>query len=259
MRNIFRMDLYRLRKSKFFIGCIIFILAFTMVVTIVTPLLTNAVASIAGQPAVAPQAMNFSDILANPFVMFIPLVIFISAVSFSYLDFSGGYIKSIAGQARSRSELITSKFITIAIHNLILMIAALLGFTLGILITSPIVFDAAIMAGLGDFFLKWLLITAITSILLFFSSGVRVKALAIILAVVIGSGMLSLAYMGINSAVGATGIQNFDITHFVPSQLMNNVSVVNSTLVANALIVSIVTIVLFYVLTVILFKKRDIK
>ena len=259
MRNIINMDLYRLRKSKFFIGCIIFILAFTMVVTILTPLLTNAVASIAGQTAPAPEAMNYSDILANPFVFFIPLVIFISAVSFSYLEFSGGYIKSITGQARRRSDLITSKFITIAIHNLLLMIAALLGYTIGAAITGPIVFDAAIMAGLGDFFLKWLLITAVTSILLFFTSGVRVKAPGIIAGVVIGSGMLSLAYYGINSAIGATGIQNFDITQFLPSQLLNSASVVNGSLVANAIIAGAAVIALFYILTVILFKKRDIK
>ncbi len=259
MRNILHMDLYRLRKSKFFIGCLIFVFGFSMIISLVTPLLTQAVSDLAGVSLGGPAAINFSEILSNPFVMFIPLVIFISAVSFSYLDFSGGYIKTIAGLARRRIDLITSKFIVIALHNLLLMLAALIGCTLSAVIVRPIVFDAAIMAGIGDFFLKWLLVTAGTSILLFFTNGVKVKALGIIAGVLIGSGMLSLAYLGINSAVSATGIQGFDIMQYMPSQLMNTASVVNGTLVANAVIAGFVVLALFYTLTVILFQKRDIK
>ena len=70
---------------------------------------------------------------------------------------------------------------------------------------------------------------------------------------------MGLAYMGINSGLDALGVKGFNIMEFVPSQLLNNASAVNGELVANAVIVGAAVIVLFYILTVILFKRRDIR
>lgn len=259
MRNLICMNLYRLRKSRFFIGCILFILAFSVILNIAGSLLTQSLATMAGQDIAVNAAVDFSAVLSNPFVFFIPLVILISAVSFSYLDLSDGYIKNIAGQAKRKSDLIIAKFIAVAIHNLILMAAALLGYTLGTAVMKPIVFDAAIPAGIADFFIKWLLINAMCAILLFFSNGLHAKVPAIAAAVIFGTGTMSLAYMGINSGLDALGVKGFDIMEFVPSQLLNNASAVNGELVANAVIVGAGVIVLFCILTVILFKKRDIR
>lgn len=259
MRNLISMNLYRLMKSRFFIGCIIFIFAFSMIVNIVIPIFTQSLATMAGQDLGMNGAVDFSSILSNPFVIFIPLIILISAVSFSYLDLSDGYIKNIAGHAKRKSDLVTAKYIAIMIHNLILMVVALLGFTLGTVIMKPIVFDAAIPAGIADFFIRWLLLDALCAILFFFSNGLHWKVPAIVAAVILGTGSLSLVYLGINSGLGALGAANFDIMEYAPSQLLSNASAVNGVLVANAVIVGAVVIALFFTLTVILFKKRDIR
>lgn len=258
MRNLLNMDFYRLRKSKFFIGCLIFIFLFSIALSIISPLMANITASAAGQtPDNSP--VNLSTIIENPMVMFVTLVILICAVSFSYLDLSGGYIKNIAGQRKRKGDTVTSKFIVIAVMELILMIVALLGCVLGTAVMLPIVFDAAIAASIGTFFIKWLLLMAMTSILLFFSNGLKSKTGGIIGAVLLGSGALGLAYMGIDAGIGALGITGFTITEFVPSQLIGAVSVASGALVANAVIVAIIFIVVFYLLTVMLFNKRDIK
>ena len=259
MRNLIKMDFYRLKKSKFFIGCLITVFLLSIALTALTPLVGNMVAqATTGQPLVM-DPVNFSSIIENPLVSFAALFILICAVSFSFLDLSGGYIKNIAGQRKQKGDTVTSKFIVIAVMELIMMIVGLLGCILGNVIMMPIIFDAAIPAAIGTFFIKWLLMMAMTSILLFFSNGLKSKTGGIIGAVLLGTGAMSLVYMGIDTGLGALGITGFTITEFIPSQLIGAVSVASGMLVANAIIVGIVFIALFYFLTVMMFNKRDIK
>ena len=177
-----------------------------------------------------------------------------------YLDFSGGYVKNIAGQLNNRGSLVIAKFIIIAIHNLIFFLVGALSIFAGTLATGQVMFDANILGGVLTLLLKWLLSVSLCSILMFFAVGVQNKTISVILAVVFSTNTLSLLYMGLNalcSDVLKLGAVN--VGDYMPDGLMNSVNAIDGTLTVNAIVVSVVFIALFVTLTYIIFKKRDVK
>ena len=256
MMNLIKMEWYKLRTSKLFIVLLSIAFAANLIISIGTPLITKLI--MPGMP-IPPTPM--SSLLSQPFsFMFLMLIVFISAVSFMSLDFSGGYIKNIAGQVGDRGKIVISKFIVIGIHNLIFFIAGVLSSLLGTLIAGQITVDAAVMSGILTLLLKWFMSMALSSILLFFAVGIRNKTLATIIGVVLSINALSLAYLGVNTLVANVfKINDFDFGSFMPDALMNSVSVVNNELVVNALVAGAIFIAVFVTLTYITFKKRDVK
>lgn len=261
MANLIKMDMRRMLHAPMFYITLIIVSAFNI-------LLNFALVSVAklfmSSQAVKPT--TFSDIITTPF--FIPLLIilmFASVIAFFYADISGGFIKNIAGQLPRKSYLIVSKFIVGSIHNLIFMVAGVLSYLLGCLGLSAmgmitLTDDGNILAAVMTLLLKWLLSVAITSILLFVSNGIQNKVLASVIGVIIGTGSLGLAYMGLNTAIdGIFHSENFDIGSFMPDTLLGNVNVAANTAVLNALIVSLVCIAVFLALTVKVFNSRDVK
>ena len=256
MMNLIKMEWYKLRTSKLFIVLLSIAFAANLIISIGTPLITKLI--MPGMP-IPPTLM--SSLLSQPFsFMFLMLIVFISAVSFMSLDFSGGYIKNIAGQVGDRGKIVISKFIVIGIHNLIFFIAGVLSSLLGTLIAGQITVDAAVMSGILTILIKWFLTMALCSILLFFAVGIRNKTLATIIGVVLSINALSLAYLGVNTLVANVfKINDFDFGSFMPDALMNSVSVVNNELVVNALVAGTIFIAVFVTLTYMTFKKRDVK
>ena len=256
MMNLIKMEWYKLRTSKLFIVLLSIAFAANLIISIGTPLITKLI--MPGMP-IPPTPM--SSLLSQPFsFMFLMLIVFISAVSFMSLDFSGGYIKNIAGQVGDRGKIVISKFIVIGIHNLIFFIAGVLSSLLGTLIAGQITVDAAVMSGILTLLIKWFLSMALCSILLFFAVGIRNKTLATIIGVVLSINALSLAYLGVNTLVANVfKINDFDFGSFMPDALMNSVSVVNNELVVNALVAGTIFIAVFVTLTYMTFKKRDVK
>ena len=100
---------------------------------------------------------------------------------------------------------------------------------------------------------------AISSVLLFFTVGIRNKSLGIIGSVVFGANVLSLAYMGISMGLKNLLHVDINIGDYMPDALMGSVDVINNSLVVNAIVVSAVFIAAFTILTFIVFKKRDVK
>lgn len=218
-----------------------------------------------GQGAVAEQVI-LADTIASPF--FIPMLVvllFVSMVVFSYADISGGFIKNIAGQIPNKSSLIISKFIVIGVHNLMFFAVGSLTNMIGKLIVigmgmAQLADPGNIAAALLTLLLKWLLSMAIAAILLFVTNGIRNKVLGSVIGVIIGTGSLSLAYMGLSTAVdNIFHTENFNLAMYMPDTLMNNVSVAANTAVINAVIVSVVCIAIFLTLTIKVFNSRDIK
>ena len=86
------------------------------------------------------------------------------------------------------------------------------------------------------------------------------KVLATVLGVILGTGTMSLAYMGLNTAISNIfHTQSFDLGMYMPDALFNSVNVGANVAVINAIVVSLVFIVLFMALTVKVFKSRDVK
>ncbi len=253
MLNLIKMEWYKLRTSKLFIILLGICFAFNILIAAVLPLVTKLLTGV-----IAP--VNLSDALKSPFSLSLLLiVVFISATSFSYLDFSGGYIKNIAGQVADRGQIVLSKLIIIGVHNLIFFAVGALSNVLSAAMIGALVNDGSALAGILTLLLNWLLSMAICSILLFFTVGLRNKTLGIIGSVVFGANVFSLAYMGISMALHNFLHVEVNVGDYMPDALMNSVDVLSNTMVVNAGVVSVVFIAAFTILTYIVFKKRDVK
>ena len=254
MTNLIKMEWYKLRTSKLFIILLIVTFVLNAIFLASLPMITSALGA-------EMSATELSSILASPFALGLLMIpIFISAVSFLYLDFSGGYIKNIAGQLADRGSLVFAKFIMIGAHNLIFFVTAAISAVLATALAGGIVVDAAVWSGILTLLLKWLLSLSLCTVLMFFAVGLRNKTLAIIMAVVFSTGALSLLYMGINTGITALfKVENIDVGNYLPDALMGSVNVITGELVVNAIIVAAVFIGVFLWLTYMMFKKRDVK
>ena len=253
MLNLIRMEWYKLRTSKLFMILLAISFVSNALLSLAIPLFSKMLAGI-------PSPVNLSYALQSPFTLgLLMIVVFISATSFSYLDFAGGYIKNIAGQVGDRGKIVISMLIIIGVHNLIFFAVGALSNVVGAAMAGALVVDGNVAGGILTLLLKWLLSMAISSVLLFFTVGIRNKSLGIIGSVVFGANVLSLAYMGIS--MGLKNLLHVDINvgDYMPDALMGSVDVINNSLVVNAIVVSAVFIAAFTILTFIVFKKRDVK
>ena len=254
MTNLIKMEWYKLRTSKLFIILVI-------VTFVLNGLFVGSLPIISSALGAQMTATDLSSLLASPFALGLLMIpVFISAASFLYLDFSGGYIKNIAGQLSDRGSLVFAKFLMIGVHNLIFFVAAAISAVLASAVTSGVIMDEAIGGGVLTLLLKWLLSLSLCTVLMFFAVGLRNKTLAIIMAVVFSTGSLSLLYMGINTGISALfKVDNIDVGNYLPDALMNSVNAISGELVVNAIIVAVVFIGLFLWLSYMTFKKRDVK
>ena len=142
------------------------------------------------------------------------------------------------------------------------MLLALSGNILGVLLCpdSSLIVDSAVTSGIVVFFVKLLLSFAMTSIILFLTTGLRNKTLASVVGVLFSVSALGLLYMALNQLLSMVGIKNFDVSNYAPDQLFNSqFDTAAIGAVINAIIVSVVFIGVFVGLTVAIFNKRDVK
>ncbi len=256
MANLIRMDLRRMfRSPMFFIS-----LAVIGVFNILLNVGFTAAARFFVPTEVMPPATLTSSIVSPFYLPFFIILMFASLVSFSYADIANGYIKNIAGQLPHKSSTIV-----IGLHNLLFLAVGSLTNTLGNLMLSGMgmihfVNDGMALQAILTLLLKWMLSMALASILMFVTIGIKNKILASIVGVIIGTGSLGLAYMGLSTAADTVfRTDGFDLGEFMPDTLFNAVSVGTNTAVINAVIVSLVCIAIFMTLTVKVFDRSDVK
>lgn len=261
MANLVKMDLRRLFHSKMFFISAGIVAALNIILMTLIPLFTKFFI-----PSEMVRIVEFSDILVNPFaISWMIILMFISMVSFSYADIANGFIKNIAGQIPRKSDTIISKFIVIGLHNFIFIAVAALSMVAGQYLgslfgTYQIVMDDQIGFALLTLLVKWLLTMAISSILLFLTTGVRNKTLASIVGVILGTGTMGLIYLGLSTAVDSIfKTSGFNLSLVMPDALLNTVNVGANIGVINAVIASVVCAAIFLALTVKMFNTRDIK
>lgn len=273
MGDLIRMDLFKLRKSKFFYAVCIT----TFAVTFITPLLVkgflellkNMLESTDGLDEASATELYqladglsvpalFSDILRSPFAglafVIIPLMIFL--VSFLYQDFNQGYIKNIAGQLPSRGYLAVSKYLVLGLSIIIFFILGIAGSTLGTLISRGIEFDNKIVSGLLELLLKFFLLWGLSAILLLISNGLGSKTFAVVMSVVFATGALSIIYMPLSFALNHLfKTDTINITKYAPDQmfLASNIDI------PAASIGSAVLIAIGLFTTIRLLNKNDVK
>lgn len=278
MLNLLRMNNRRIFRSKMFAIAFLVILVTSIASAPVERALMKAVVGFAvsveteskssesesentaalGDALGNTEAAKVSEIIADPFVItFLPLFILLLVVSFSYMDIENGFIKNIAGQQPKRSRVAVSKYLTIMLSNLVLMLTALIGQVISKYIVGKVEIDAgAIPQAVYTFGVRWLLLLALSALLLFLTVGIGAKPLALVTAVLAGTGFLGLIYLGIDTAIqNMLHIQNLSLVDYAPDQLLTQSGYEGP----RAVIVGITFSAVFMLLTVLRADKTDVK
>ena len=265
MGKLIKMDFYRLFQSKTFWISAAVMFFLQGITSFSMPILQKNLLKFASVPAENASEMldtKLSEIFSSPMMSFFMLIMFISATTFLFADIRDGYVKNFVGQIARKGYSAISKFIVVCVHNAFFMLLALSGNILGVLLCpdSSLIVDSAVGSGIVVFFVELLLSFAMTSIILFLTTGLRNKTLASVVGVLFSVSALGLLYMALNQLLSMVGIKNFDVSNYAPDRLFNSqFDTAAIGAVINAIIVSVVFIGVFVGLTVAIFNKRDVK
>lgn len=271
MSDLFKMEMFKLRKSRLFWGCCIVIFLICLLLPVIGKIFSEILMNIVSKgddqelmrsaQAIADEYSKpflFSNLFRAPFggLSFSLIFVFISSALFMHMDIGNGYIKNIAGQIPSRGYSCYGKYITVCIQGFVYMVCGFMGGLVGQLATRGLEFDNEIGAGILEFLLKWLLICGLDAVLLLFTTGFGSKVLGIVAAAILGTGTLSIIYMPLNFALKMLfRIEQLDISRYAPDQMLSYVNIS----VAAALIGGVALIGIFLPLTIRLVNKKDVK
>ena len=256
MGNLLKMDLYRMRKAKSYWVCLILAFVFALAQTPFVWALDMISRMLSSEPSVFSKTADLTQIISNPFPMLNAMLCMLSVCSFFYADVENGYIKNIAGQMPKRGFTVLSKFLAVIPHNLLFMLIGVVGNLLGTIIFQRITLEGNLLESVVSFLMKFLLMQSLCSILLLVAGCFQSKSLGTVLAVLMGMGLLSLVYMGIDEALNQVWRnRGFTISSYMPDQLLGDAN----PKVFVSIIASAVTTAIFLPLGIRVFDKRDVK
>lgn len=256
MRNLIRMDLYRMGKTA---GCRVCLLITLILSLIYTPMsrLLYQLAKMFAPSDVQPfmTELPLSGILNSPFPVLGLMLSLLSACYFFYGDLESGYIKNIAGQMPKKGYTVLSKFLCVIPHHLVFMAAGILGNVIGTVFFCRISPDAQVGAALLNLPIRLLLLLAMSALLLLVTVPLRSKSFGLVLAVLMGTGLMFLLYMGVDSGLDRLGVHGFNLESYMPDQLIG----AEKPNIARCLAVGAGWIAVLLPLSMYLFDRRDIK
>ena len=132
---------------------------------------------------------------------------------------------------------------------------ALLFSIIGEAVIYGVQIDSDTASSIGTFFLKWMLMQAVSAIILYITTGLKNKTFASVVAVFLGMGFISAVYLGLNLAIAKLFHANIDLSQYAPSQLLQ----ASRVAVTNGIVVSVVVSAVFLGLSVWSFNRHDIK
>ncbi len=255
MRNLIRMDLYRMARLTMFWGCLIITFALALGTAPFEKLMFRLASSLSSEAVEPfPAEAQLSAILKDPFPVLGLMLAFLSLCSFFHADVENGYIKNIAGQMPQKGYTILSKFVAALVHNLVFAAAAIIGKMGGTLIVQRLVVDSSIPDSVRILLLKLLLIQSICAILLLVVSTFRNKSLGMILAVLFGLGLTSLIYFGINQGLRPVFGESVDISKYMPDSVMDE----DPLDTVKAILTALITGAVFLMLAIRIFDRKDV-
>ena len=256
MGNLIRMDLYKIRKSKMTYICLLTAIALSVLFEGLVPMLLDLIGTSSELNDEMNKVHAFGNLITAPFLT---TLMYLSAAHFSYIDISDGYIKNIAGQLANKGNTVISKFVAIAVHNLIFMM--LDGFASGF--AGMICYKVEmtnIAEGVCTLLIKWVLSLGVTALILLFTNGFKSNVLGYIVTILLAFGATNGLYMGIDVGLHKLGVSNdFSVGDYAAENLFGSVSVIENKDVVLGLVVAVIYICLFMWLTVTLFNKKDVK
>ena len=258
MNHLIRMDLYRMVKARSFKVCLVLAFLFGFIGMPLLRLLTMIMKFIPGSDSVSgiiPESVMISSLFSNMFPALNCMILLFSACYFFYADLEHGYIKNIAGQMPKKGYTVLSKFCAVIPHNLILITAGIVGNIVGHALTVRLVADSDILKTLGFMLIRFLLLQGLCAILLLVTASLHSKTFGMVLCVGIGTGMMNLIYKGIDAGVLLALKKSVSIENYMPDQLLWD----QAPKLIPSLPVAAVVMILFLLLAVWLFNKRDVK
>lgn len=275
MLNLIKMDMYRLLKTKSY--------KFGLLVSLLIPFV--AIAAIAGIGKLVPMLsqadatgetgdilslLPFSDWFSGTslFIIVLTATSFLSLMvscmitsTFVNEEQAGGYIKNIAGQVKSKGMLVVSKFVTIAVVSLTVLIAYIIGSS-----ASALLFFGKTLTytGAGKFIeillIRYLLFIAVNVIVLFLCTLTKSKTLAVAFGIIFGTGATKFIYSIISTFADLVLNVSISISSYTPDGLIFNIGVDSAAgELVKAVLVGIGYIAVFMVLTTVVLTKRDTK
>jgi len=260
MISLMKADFYRLFRSKAFIISSVVIFVVNIAARIFEMILyniTNAIAASSekalGYEYTAPLSSVFSDPIG---VSLLLIVVIAAVVSFLYSGSLGRSVNSISDDGSKKGTAIISEFIALGVQTLIFFVLGMLGHVIGhIILGGNFTVDAQnIPLGITAFFSRWLLIQAMTAIILFISTGLRNKKITSIVSMVFGSGSLIVAYLMIDSKVGR--IADINLKEYAQISLIHTST---NLMFINVILVSAAVMAIFIPMTVSSLKNNNIE
>lgn len=201
----------------------------------------------------------FDMVFANLHGKFIALFVVIFAVMFATADITSGYIKSIGGQVRNRSQLIVSKALLIFLYT-VLTIAV---FILVQAVSNQIFFGYMEWGNMTQFLqytgTEILLHYALALICMTIAIIARNNVFSMIMSVLLCMNFMMILYSFIDKIIAKMGVKDFELIEYTVTGRMSMLSmettgkdIVGGVCIAAAFIIAMT------VLCSTVFEKRDI-
>ena len=260
MRNLFRMYLYEMRRSRG--SWVMLILAFAsgLVMTPIVEGFTWLLELSGDDPAelalIFPSSSKLSGIIGNPFPLVNAMLMFLSAFMFFCMDSSRGFIKNTIGLMPKRAHSYIAEFCAVMVHNALFMLAGVLGNLVGTVPFRQILFDGGIPEGILLFLTKYMLALSLTALIMLLAVAKGSKGLGIVTCIILGNRVLMLAWELISMGVRMLfKNERFSLIEYMPDQMICATEVRQPY----AILIAIGLLALLLPLAVRVFEKRDLK
>lgn len=290
MRNVIKMDIYRLLTSLSFKVCIILVFVQNFISGPLTKIIFFIARKLMLSSDMTEQEVDelfgvwsrdfhIGNAIASQLGGICTIIFLLCIVFFSYSDIQHGYIKNIAGQLPKRSYTVISKFTVMQLTALIFYGVSVFAKTLGQLICGqrlkfdmlfPGEFDMETFAfgpdrvfslghALAEFGVKILLLSCMCALILLLTTGLSSNVAGTIAAVVVGAGFTGVAYAAASLAVSKLfRLEDFSFSDYMPDSLYRSDLVADGGMIRGIIIAIAATAVLLFI-TIKLYDKKELK
>lgn len=290
MRNVIKMDIYRLLTSLSFKVCIILVFVQNFISGPLTKIIFFIARKLMLSSDMTEQEVDelfgvwsrdfhIGNAIASQLGGICTIIFLLCIVFFSYSDIQHGYIKNIAGQLPKRSYTVISKFTVMQLTALIFYGVSVFAKTLGQLICGqrlkfdmlfPGEFDMETFAfgpdrvfslghALAEFGVKILLLSCMCALILLLTTGLSSNVAGTIAAVVVGAGFTGVAYAAASLAVSKLfRLEDFSFSDYMPDSLYRSDLVADGGMIRGIIIAIAATAVLLFI-TIKLYDRKELK
>ena len=290
MRNVIKMDIYRLLTSLSFKVCIILVFVQNFISGPLTKIIFFIARKLMLSSDMTEQEVDelfgvwsrdfhIGNAIASQLGGICTIIFLLCIVFFSYSDIQHGYIKNIAGQLPKRSYTVISKFTVMQLTALIFYGVSVFAKTLGQLICGqrlkfdmlfPGEFDMETFAfgpdrvfslghALAEFGVKILLLSCMCALILLLTTGLSSNVAGTIAAVVVGAGFTGVAYAAASLAVSKLfRLEDFSFSDYMPDSLYRSDLVADGGMIRGIIIAIATTAVLLFI-TIKLYDRKELK